>query len=96
MGAGVFGTSGRNILSGPGLFRLDLSLFKTFSFTERIKLEIRAETFDLTNTPAFSNPNGSLTSSTFGQVTGTVASGAGVNGVGTFGRALQLGAKLTF
>lgn len=96
VGAGVFGTSGRNILSGPGLFRLDFSLFKTFSFTERIKLEIRAETFDLTNTPAFSNPNGSLTSSTFGQVTGTVASGAGVNGVGTFGRALQLGAKLTF
>jgi hypothetical protein len=81
--AGVFGTTGRNILSGPGLFRLDFSLFKTFAFTERIKMEIR-------------NPNGSLTSSSFGQVTGTVSSGTGVNGVGTFGRALQIGAKLTF
>ena len=96
VGAGVFGTSGRNILSGPGMFRIDLSLFKTFSFTERVKLEIRGESFDLTNTPAFSNPNGSLTSSSFGQVTGTVNSGAGVNGVGTFGRAFQLGAKVTF
>jgi outer membrane receptor protein involved in Fe transport len=96
VGAGVFGTAGRNILSGPGLFRLDFSLFKIFSFTERFKLEIRGESFDLTNTPAFSNPNGSFTSSTFGQVTGTVASGSGVNGVGTFGRAIQLGAKLTF
>jgi hypothetical protein len=96
VGAGVFGTSGRNILSGPGLFRLDFSLFKNFAITERFRFEIRGETFDLTNTPAFSNPNGSLTSSSFGQVTGTVASGSGVNGVGTFGRALQLGAKLTF
>ena len=99
VGAGVFGTSGRNILSGPGMFRIDLSMFKTFQITERFKMEIRGESIDLTNTPAFSNPNGSCCSSNnanFGVVTGTINSGSGVNGVGAFGRALQLGAKLTF
>ena len=99
VGAGVFGTSGRNILSGPGMFRIDLSMFKTYQMTERFKLEVRAESFDLTNTPAFSNPNGSCCSSnnaSFGIIQGTVGSGSGVNGIGQFGRSLQLGAKLTF
>ena len=99
VGAGVFGTSGRNILSGPGMFRIDLSMFKTFQMTERFKMEIRAESFDFTNTPAFSNPNGSCCSSnnaSFGIIQGTVGSGSGVNGIGQFGRSLQLGAKLTF
>jgi hypothetical protein len=48
-----------------------------------------------TNTPQFSNPQTSLTSSTYGYVTGTVGSGTGVNGAGG-GRALQLGARITF
>ena len=90
-----FGTTGRNILSGPELFALNASLAKTFSITERFKAEIRAETFSLTNTPQFSNPSTSLTSSTYGYVTGTVGSGSGVNGTGG-GRALQLGVKVNF
>jgi hypothetical protein len=52
-------------------------------------------TFNLTNTPQFSNPQGSLTSSSFGYVTGTLSSGTGVNGTGG-GRAVQLGAKVSF
>ena len=47
------------------------------------------------NTAEFSNPNTSITSSTYGYVTGTIGSGTGVNGTGG-GRALQLGAKITF
>ena len=58
-------------------------------------LEFRAETFNLTNTPQFSNPSGSLTASTFGIVTGTVGSGTGVNGTGG-GRAMQLSVKVSF
>jgi hypothetical protein len=91
----AFGTSGRNILSGPGLFSINLSLFKTFKFGERVNMELRAETFNFTNTPQFSNPQGSLTSSTFGYVTGTLGSGTGVNGTGG-GRVLQLGLKVMF
>ena len=90
-----FGTSGRNILSGPGLFALNLALFKNFHVTERINIEMRAETFNFTNTPEFNNPQMSLTSSTFGYVTSTLGSGTGVNGTGG-GRAVQLGTKITF
>ncbi len=90
-----FGTTGRNLLSGPGLFALNLAFSKHFKMTERFDLELRAETFNFTNTPEFSNPQGSLTSSTYGYVTGTVGSGTGVNGTGG-GRAMQLGVRVTF
>ena len=105
-GAGVFGTAGRNILSGPGMFRLDFSLFKNFQISERFKMEFRAEANDISNTPAFSNPNNSCSApvgqvcstsnANFGVIQGTVGSGSGVNGVGQFGRSIQFGAKLTF
>jgi hypothetical protein len=91
----TFGTSGRNIVSGPGLFILNASLFKSFRIRERTSVEFRAETFNATNTPEFSNPQASITSSTYGYVTGTIGSGTGVNGTGG-GRALQLGIKISF
>jgi len=65
----VFGTSGRNILSGPGLFALNASLFKNFKIRERATIELRCETFNLTNSPQFANPSASTTSSTYGYVT---------------------------
>ncbi|HXG63743.1 MAG TPA: TonB-dependent receptor [Blastocatellia bacterium] len=63
-----FGTTGRNILRGPGYTNLDFSLFRQFALTERFRLDVRAEAFNLTNTPHFNNPSGSITSSTFGEV----------------------------
>jgi hypothetical protein len=68
-----FGTTGRNILRGPGLENLDLSLFRVFSITERFKLEFRAESFNFTNTPHFANPNGSVTASNFMVISSTNA-----------------------
>jgi hypothetical protein len=41
---------------GPGFHRFDFSLFKSFQTTERTRLEFRAEFFNLTNHPNFSNP----------------------------------------
>jgi hypothetical protein len=92
-----FGNSGRNCLSGPGLSNLDLSLFRKFQFSERLKGELRVESFNATNTPAFANPDTTLGSTTFGRVTGTLAgliSNQGVGGTGP--RSFQLGLKLTF
>ena len=94
-GAGVFGTTGRNIFSGPGLFSLNLSLSKNFRFSERFGLELRLESFNVTNTPEFANPTTSITSSNYGYVINTLSSGTGVNGTGG-GRAIQLGVKLSF
>jgi hypothetical protein len=51
-----FGTSGRNILRGPGVVNSDLSIFRTFPIKERLKLQFRAEAYNWTNTPHFNNP----------------------------------------
>jgi len=60
-----FGTSGRDILRGPGVFNLDASVFRTFKVRERINLQFRAESFGLTNTPQFANPGSTVSSATF-------------------------------
>jgi hypothetical protein len=91
----VFGSLGRNVISGPGYFQLQLSLFKDIKINDRFNAQLRAETFNFTNTPQFANPNASLTSQTFGYVTSTVGSGTGVNGLGG-GRVVQLGFRMTF
>ncbi len=55
-----FGSSGRNLLRGPGVFNLDGSVFRTFAVTERFKLQFRAECFGVTNTPQFNNPGATV------------------------------------
>lgn len=57
---GTFGTCGVGTVRGPGLHTLDFSLAKFFSFTERQKLEFRAEAINLTNTPILNSPNAGL------------------------------------
>jgi hypothetical protein len=59
-----FGNSGRDIIRGPGLFNTDLSLFRTFSLTERFKVQFRAEAFNFTNTPQFNNPGATVSAAT--------------------------------
>jgi hypothetical protein len=51
-----FGTEGFNRLRGPGATNLDLNIFRDFKLTERLKLEIRGEAFNLSNSPHFANP----------------------------------------
>ena len=60
--AGTFGSVRRNTFRGPGVFDADLSIFRSFKITERINFQFRTEIFGLTNTPRFSNPNGSCSS----------------------------------
>jgi hypothetical protein len=94
---GRFGTAGRNNFNGPGLGNLDLSIFRKFDITERAKLEFRVESTNLTNSPAFANPNLTLGDANFGKVTGTLAGLITNQGVGGTGpRAINLGLKLTF
>jgi hypothetical protein len=91
----TLGSTGRNQFRGPGYFSDNLSLFKSFPIFRESSLEVRADAFNLTNTPAFGLPNGSL-GSNLGKITGTLGSGVGnVNGVGG-PRVLQASAKITF
>ncbi len=55
-----YGNSGMGILEGPGAKVVDFSLFKNFQIVERVKLQFRAEMFNLFNTPQFARPNGAL------------------------------------
>jgi len=90
------GNTGRNSLTGPGLFQNNASIFKTFGLPmEGTTLDVRMDVFQLTNTPQFANPSNSITSGTFGKITGTTGSGSGVNGTGG-GRSLQLAAIFKF
>ncbi|MBV9301967.1 MAG: carboxypeptidase regulatory-like domain-containing protein [Acidobacteriaceae bacterium] len=56
----TFGTCGVGTVRGPGLHTLDLSLAKFFDITERQKIEFRAESINLTNTPILNSPNTGL------------------------------------
>ena len=48
----------KNAFYGPGYNPVDVSLFKNFQLTEKLKMEFRAEAYNLFNTPQFVNPQG--------------------------------------
>ncbi|WP_419804927.1 carboxypeptidase regulatory-like domain-containing protein [Terriglobus sp.] len=67
----TFGNASRNAVRGPAYRDLDLALVKNTRFGEKFTAEFRAELFDVTNTPAFAQPNGSFGSAAFGSITAT-------------------------
>ena len=85
-GVFVYGNEGRNLLHGPGLFNLDFSVVENFLITERAKAQFRAEFFNFTNTPNFSNPAATFGTGTFGSVMSTT----------TENRDIQFGLKIVF
>ena len=95
----VYGTSignvSRNAYRGPGYVQNNASVFKDFVLHENWAFDFRCDAFQLTNSPQFASPSATITSGTFGQVTSTVGSGTGINGIGG-GRALQLSGTLRF
>jgi len=90
-GPDCYGNAPFDAIRGPGRNNFDLSLKKNFSFTERFKMEFRADAFNAWNHTQFkgdANNGGigtSVGSGNFGQVTGAFD-----------GRQLQLGLKLMF
>jgi hypothetical protein len=65
----TFGNAGVGIVRGPGMKRFDYSLHKQFAITESKVFEVRAEAFNLFNTPIFASPaSQTITSSLFGQI----------------------------
>jgi hypothetical protein len=54
---GTYGNLGHYSNYGPGTANLDFSLFKDIPLSERYRLQLRAEFFNLTNTPQFRTDN---------------------------------------
>lgn len=84
--ANTFGTAGNNFLLGPGLFNLDLSIFKQFVIVEGKRIEFRAEAFNFTNTPGFQVPNAVIGSAQAGRITA----------LANENRSIQFGLKFLF
>jgi hypothetical protein len=59
-------------LRGDGIHNADLSISKEFTIREGMRLQVRGEFFNFTNTPRFNFPNTSFGDSAFGQVTSTL------------------------
>ena len=66
--AGKFGTAGRNIARGPGFANVDLSLLKDFTLTENMRLQFRAEVFNVANHANFGLPITDMVSPNFGRI----------------------------
>jgi hypothetical protein len=94
---GTFGTCRPRMFHGPGIQETDLSLFKMFEVSERVKLQFRTEFFNAFNHPNFGNPIGDITNGSFGKVTNTLSPilGTGSGGPGD-PREIQFALKLYF
>ncbi|MCP5117989.1 MAG: TonB-dependent receptor, partial [bacterium] len=65
---GSFGNSGRNILDGPNLRTVNVSLLRDFAIRDGLDLQFRAEAFNLFNRTNFDLPDIFLGSPTFGRI----------------------------
>jgi len=83
-GTGV-GSEPRNVVRGPGFAQTDLSLFKNINVRQGNTIQLRVEGFNIFNQTHFNQPNATIGSSTFGQITSAQD-----------GRVLQLGIKYLF
>jgi hypothetical protein len=99
------GTLERNALRGFGVSQLDFALRREFHITEAVRLQLRAEAFNIFNRPTFADPISSLTSGLFGRSTQMLGQSLGTGGI-TGGlnplyqiggpRSLQFALKLQF
>jgi hypothetical protein len=82
---GHFGSAAPGAVLGPGFQRWDTSLYKTFTFAERVGVQLRLETFNTFNHGSPDSIQTDVDTSSFGQVTGY-----------HIPRNVQIGAKVTF
>lgn len=80
-----FGNLGRNTARAPGFWNLNLSLFRSFPLTEKVKLQLRFEAFNSLNHVNFGGPNTNIDSSGYGLITSAAPA-----------RVMQIGARLSF
>jgi len=89
--AGTYGNLGRGTYTGPGLAALDLSLVKNIDVTERMKLQLRSEFFNILNHTNLGTPNAIVFSR------GAISPSAGlISTTATTSRQIQFGLKLIF
>lgn len=92
MTPGQFGNSARNLLIGPSFSRVDLSISKQFPLGSRVKLQVRAEAFNVLNHTSFTGLNTTVRFDAAGNPTG----GFGQVTSAAPGRVMEFGVRVTF
>jgi hypothetical protein len=87
-----FGNLGRNVVIGPGFHNTDLSIIKNMRPGGRVRLQLRADVFDLFNHANFGPPGNLVGSPTFGKITRTRLP----TGEAGSSRQIQLAVKFAF
>ena len=82
----LYGNSARNMLFGPSFFGWDAAVFKNTQLTERLRLEFRAEFFNILNHPNFGVPASNI----------SVPATVGRISTATDPRDIQFGMRLAF
>jgi hypothetical protein len=67
--APVVGTAARGVVEGPPTRRVDFVMSKNFNFTENMRLQLRAESFNVFNWTSFTTVSTNVTAANFGAVT---------------------------
>ena len=87
-----FGNLGRNVVRGPGFRNTDLSVMKTVRLGGAVRIQLRADIFDLFNQANLGPPGNVVGSPTFGRITRTRFP----TGEAGSSRQIQLALKLAF
>ncbi len=82
---GTLGNLNPTFLRGPGSFALNVDLMKRVRIRERYEVQLRVDAINLFNTPQWGNPNTTINSTGFGQIT-----------TATGNRLIVLGARISF
>jgi outer membrane receptor protein involved in Fe transport len=79
------GSTPRNSVRGPGFARTDLSLFRNIRLTDRHRVQLRVEAFNVFNQTRFGQPGNQIGTPNFGRITSAED-----------GRIVQLAVKYSF
>jgi hypothetical protein len=85
VGSYRFGSSGRNILDGPGTFSINASVSRRFRLAEFMAMQLRVESFNVANHPNFNLPENRV----------DILSGGTISRVKS-NRTMQLGLRIEF
>lgn len=66
-----FGNLGRNVVIGPGFNNIDFSIIKNTRLSDTVRMQLRAEFFDLFNHANFGQPGNVVGTPAFGRITNT-------------------------
>jgi hypothetical protein len=95
-----WGNTKRNAFRGPSYFDWDMTVTKAFKLTERMQLTLGMNFYNIFNHANFGNPDGDLSSPTFGQILSTVTPASSpygnFQGAAVSGRVIQTVAKFNF